>query len=209
MNVQLESFAGYTGTPILALGNGKIAYPWATGVAFETVGGGTEPEFWAAGDGTHEISQMRLNHQGSLIVCAERRLKSCLLVYSYPDRAPLQRIPDVCTLGIADMAFSRDGKLFAVLSGAPHYQVTLFSVDFQNKFTIVHQQKTPNVHQFSSISFNPKDSHQFCTSGGGHIMFWNYDPQANTASGTEGRVQTSGVRLCSHVWLTSGDAVYL
>lgn len=206
MNVQLESFVGYRGSAIVPLPAGRLAYPWATGVAFTTVATGGS-DFWVPGDGMHEISAMTVNRQGTVLVCAERRLKSALLVFSLADRTVLQRIPDVASLGVADMAFSRDGRHFAILSGAPSHAVTLFSVDFQNKFTVVHQQKAANVHQFSQISFSPRDPQLLCTSGGGHAVFWTFDQQAASLTPAEGRVQTTGVRLTSHAWLPSGDVV--
>ncbi|KAJ3194324.1 Cilia- and flagella-associated protein 43 [Irineochytrium annulatum] len=74
-------------------------------------------------------------------------------------------------ISIVALAFSFDGRYLASLSNLPNYKVSIW--DWRGNTCLC---SVPNGDPASSISFNPVDSRQLCTSGkNGGIRFWDMD----------------------------------
>lgn len=219
MNLELDSAFGYNPKPnggkIVCLGSGGIAYPQGSAVQLANLAGGPS-QVWYPADGIHQITHCVLNPRGNLYVVAERRLSVNLLVFSASDRRMLQRLTDICKVSLRDCCFSRCGNYFATLAAGPTFQIQIFSVDAStNKFvrltatTPTTVPGTNGFHSYTSISFNPKNPMELCTSGGGHAAFWKL---ARSSSGSatwtithyEAKVTVQSVRLTAHAWATGG-----
>ncbi|KAI9327817.1 hypothetical protein DFJ73DRAFT_800748 [Zopfochytrium polystomum] len=73
---------------------------------------------------------------------------------------------------LLSLAFSFDGKYLVALGGIPSFRITLW--DWKSNTPLL--TSAPNECPACFISFNPANSRQFCTSGGGgDIKFWKVD----------------------------------
>lgn len=72
-------------------------------------------------------------------------------------------------IGITSLVFSFDGRYLASLGDLPQYHITIW--DWRNAICIC---SIPNSSPASSLSFNPFNNHQLCTSSPGEeLTFWN------------------------------------
>jgi hypothetical protein len=208
ISLEAERVFGFQGgeNPVAVSGtNGEYLYPSSTGVMVASTEPNVEPKFWVAGDGIHQIGHIAMNPSRTVVAVTERRLKVAIILYSYPQRRQLQRIADVARVDVADMGYSRDGTVFALLADAPQCTVSLFTVDVASgKMTLTSNTTKPHQHLYRTISVDPRNNGQLCASGGGHLVFWLQDAQNKSLVPTDGRVTNAHVRLTHHAWMPNG-----
>ena len=207
---EVDAVVAYSGGAVVPLPTGQLLFPCAGGIATIAPGHGRN-SLYVPGDGQHSISSVAVHPQGTILCVTETRLKVALLVVQLPDKRQLQRIPDVARGSVSSMSFSRDGSIFVLLSGLPLHGLSVFSVDgTTQRLTPLYSPRQPAPHHFTSVSVSPRSNFQFCTTGGGHLAFWQYDGKANQFSPTlpvAGRVNEADVSLTCHVWSANGQHV--
>jgi WD40 repeat protein len=160
-------------------------------------------------DDHRKVSVVAMHPIHPVMAIAEERLAPRFSLFSWPDRKLMQRVDNVGRLQIVDMCWNRHGTHFAVLTGAPLYNITVFTCDAMGRIStvpLVSQRDVANDHQYSSISFNPRNPLELCTSGGGHIAFWRVQDKADPVhmSCTQGRVSQSSASFTCHGYLANG-----
>jgi hypothetical protein len=158
------------------------------------------------------VSAIAVHPRATVIAVAEKRLQASVTLYSWPERKLLHRIERASKLQIVDMCWNRTASHFAILSGAPLHNLTVYAVDQSGRLSsspVVSQKDAPNEHQYTNVSFNPRNPLELCTSGGGHVAFWKIDDTVDvpTLAHVEGRISSPSVRFGCHAWLTTGNVI--
>ncbi|KAJ1561938.1 Cilia- and flagella-associated protein 43, partial [Nowakowskiella sp. JEL0078] len=113
------------------------------------------------------ITSFAIYKRESIIAFAESN-STILKIVKWPSGNQIGVLEAHADLSIISMDFSFDGQYFATLGDLPSYQVSIW--DWRNLTLIC---KSSNEFPASQISFNPRNSRQFCTSGlDGGIKFW-------------------------------------
>lgn len=108
----------------------------------------------------------------------EKGVNPRIHVYSYTGSAdadsPLfrfehrQTLRDATAMEFSDLRFSRDGKYLVALGSIPDHCLSVWEWEVGKCLA-----KTSAPEQSRSVSFNPRNANQLCTTGiAGHIQFW-------------------------------------
>lgn len=98
----------------------------------------------------------------------EKRLNPAIHIHDSSTFQHIATFMNATTLEFTYLNFSRDGKFLVALGSIPDFSVTIWNVETGE---IVGSSTTSS--QTLSITFDPRDSTQLCSSGSnGHLVFW-------------------------------------